>query len=219
MITCGAQQAFINAALSLLDADSPAILLAPFYMSHRLGIQLAGARVVVASFNPTSLKPDIILLKHTMASLDKAPRMVVLTNPGNPSGTVLSEQEIGEVVEACREYPINDVAYDPYNGQQLSEEISQEGITIASMAQNCSMFHEPINDFMQAMQDGRLTHTGCPLLRWSIGNAVLVRDRNDRWMFDKRSSNDKIDPVVAMVMAYRRAMVAPQRPSGSLCII
>lgn len=121
-----------------------------------------------------------------------------------------------DLVDECRDHGVSDVAYDPYNGQQISEEIAQEGIVIASMAQNCSMFHEPINDFMQAMNDGRLRHDGNPLLRWCIGNAVLIRDRQDRWMFDKRDSPEKIDPVVAMVMAYRRAMVAPARASGSL---
>ena len=51
-----------------------------------------------------------------------------------------------------------------------------------------------------------------------IGNAVLTRDHQERWMFSKRDSADKIDPVVAVVMAYRRAMVAEARTRGSLFV-
>jgi aspartate/methionine/tyrosine aminotransferase len=41
MITCGAQQAYINAVLCLLDHGDLAFLLCPYYMSHKLGIQVA----------------------------------------------------------------------------------------------------------------------------------------------------------------------------------
>lgn len=121
-----------------------------------------------------------------------------------------------DLVEACEQDDVNDVAYDPHGGQQFAENIEQEGITIASMAQNCSHFHEPISDLKQAITDGRLRHDGNPLLRWCVKNAILISNRQDRWMYDKRDSADKIDPVVAMTMAYKRAMVAKARAQGSL---
>jgi len=37
-------------------------------------------------------------------------------------------------------------------------------------------------------------------------------------MFDKRESSEKIDPVVAMLMAYWRAMCSPGRVSGPLFV-
>lgn len=124
----------------------------------------------------------------------------------------------GELVEACGEHGVFAVAYDPYNGQQMSEAIEREGITIARMPQNYQMFNEPIQEFTQAMIDGRLTHDGNPLLRWCVSNAILAADRQDRVMFDKRESSEKIDPIVAVVMAYRCAMVAPERSTGSLIV-
>ncbi|HUS39556.1 MAG TPA: terminase TerL endonuclease subunit [Pirellulales bacterium] len=120
-----------------------------------------------------------------------------------------------DLVEQCEIFGISDIAYDPYNGQHFSEQIAAEGIAIAKMAQTYSMFNEPINTFHQALIDGRITHDGNPLLRWCVGNAVIARDRTDRWMLDKRDSNEKIDPVVAMVMAYWRASVTPTKIQGS----
>jgi phage terminase large subunit-like protein len=37
-------------------------------------------------------------------------------------------------------------------------------------------------------------------------------------MFDKAKSKDKIDPIVAAVMAYRIASLQPERPVGSLYV-
>ena len=123
-----------------------------------------------------------------------------------------------KLVEDCAAHGVFGVAFDPYNAQQLGDDLTAEGINAVRMAQNCSMFNEPIRDFIEAMRDGRITHDGNPLLRWCMNNAVLIRDRQDRWMFDKRDSSDKIDPVVAMVMAFRMASLAPERASGSLYI-
>jgi len=111
-----------------------------------------------------------------------------------------------------------DAAIDPYQAQQFGEQVSQQGVVIATMAQTTAHFNEPISDFRQSMADGRFRHDGNPLLRWCLTNAVAVRDRQDRWMLDKANSSSKIDPLVAMLMAYRRAMVAPGRGDGNVFI-
>jgi phage terminase large subunit-like protein len=120
------------------------------------------------------------------------------------------------LVEKCRNFDASTVAYDPYNAQSLAEELTREGLTPLRMAQNHSMFNEPIRDFMAAVNEGRVAHDGNPLLRWCVNNAVLYRDRKDLWMFDKKSSAEKIDPIVAVVMAFRVCCLAPSRASGSL---
>jgi len=125
-----------------------------------------------------------------------------------------------DILEASYEYEFDDgIAYDPHNGQQFAEDLEQEGLLVARMPQTFAMFNEPLNDFSQAMIDGRLRHSGCPVLRWMIGNAIACRDRQDRWMIDKRKSADKVDGVVSIVMGYRRAMVAGGRSTDENLII
>lgn len=123
-----------------------------------------------------------------------------------------------DFIEKCETYGVDSIAYDPYNGQQISEEIEQEGFEIARMAQNCGMFHLPISDFKLALLDGRFKHSGCPLLRWCVGNAVLIQDPQERVMYSKRDSGEKIDPIVSLTMAYWRAMVAESRLEGEIFI-
>lgn len=105
-------------------------------------------------------------------------------------------------------------AYDPAQAQQFAEQMTTEGLTPIRMGQNCSMFNEPICDLLEAIKDGRLTHDGDPLLRWCVSNAVVVTNNRLQVMFDKSSSSEKIDPVVAMVMAFRICSLAAARPQG-----
>jgi phage terminase large subunit-like protein len=124
-----------------------------------------------------------------------------------------------QLSEDCNEMNIGTVAYDPYNGQQVSEGLKQDGITAARMAQNQSNFNESIREFQDLIKKGLITHDGNPMLRWCVNNAIIAKDRQDRWMFDKRSSVEKIDPLVAVVMAFRVATLSPQRDSGPTFLI
>ncbi len=119
-----------------------------------------------------------------------------------------------DFIAACREYWVRDIAFDPAQAQQLSECLRRAGVPNAAFPQTTSYYHEPLSEFRQAIEEGRVTHDGNRLLRWCIGNAMAVQDRQDHWMLTKRDSSDKIDPVVAVIMALWRAMVAPGRYAG-----
>ena len=58
VITMGANQAFTNIALSLLDNNDNVILITPYYFSHKLSLQLVGANVHMCPFNETTLYPN-----------------------------------------------------------------------------------------------------------------------------------------------------------------
>lgn len=121
-----------------------------------------------------------------------------------------------DITKKCNELQVYAVAFDQHNAMQLGEDLESEGILTARFAQNHSMFNEPIRDFIQVINEGRLTHNGNRLLRWSANNAVLHKNTVDNWMFNKAKSADKIDPIVASVMAFRTCCKAPERVTGSL---
>lgn len=115
-------------------------------------------------------------------------------------------------------YYAGSCAIDPYQATTLAEQVEQEGVVIAAMPQTCRHFNEPIAEFRQALADRRFTHNGDPLLKWCLTNAVVVRDRSDRWMYDKASSSQKIDPLVSLTMAFKMAMSGRARASGDMFI-
>jgi len=122
------------------------------------------------------------------------------------------------LIEAMNSYSATHIAYDPSNAKQMGETLNRDGFVAARMAQNQMMFNEPIRSFLNHMEKGLLRFPDWEVLKWCASNAVIARNLKDEWMFDKKSSKDKIDPIVAMVMAFWMASLQPERASGSLFI-
>lgn len=102
VVTAGANQAFINIALTLCDNEDDAVILAPYYFSHKLSLQLVGAKVHVCPFDNISLRPDWNKLNELMETTK--PKMIVLTSPNNPSGVVWSLEETERLIDMCKRH-------------------------------------------------------------------------------------------------------------------
>lgn len=111
------------------------------------------------------------------------------------------------------------VAYDPYGANQLGDELSEKGLEVLKMPQNCYHFHEPLEELRAAIRENRVTFDADDdILRFCILNMMTVENSAGRAMPDKKNSAEKIDAAVASLMALRLAMLAPSRPTGSLFI-
>ena len=56
---------------------------------------------------------------------------------------------------------------------------------------------------------GKLTHGGNPVLRWMASNVSIEQDAADNWKPSKKKSIERIDGVVALIMALARAASQP----------
>ena len=109
-------------------------------------------------------------------------------------------------------------AYDRWNASQLAEQLEQDGLTPIDFKQSCAMYNEPIREFLDCVSKGTIRHNGDPVLRWAVNNMTICKNSEDQWKPDRKSSKDKIDPIVAVLMAFRLAMIQPARASGSALI-
>lgn len=100
IITPGANQAFANIALALCDSGDHAIVLAPYYFSHCMSLQIAGAQVSICPFDKTSFLPQWDQLQVILNT--KRPRVVVMTTPNNPSGCVWPQKDTQRLVDLCK---------------------------------------------------------------------------------------------------------------------
>jgi phage terminase large subunit-like protein len=123
---------------------------------------------------------------------------------------------MGDIIREATALGVESVAYDPYQAQPLAETLELSGILAASMAQNCGHFNQPIIDVRALAASGQISFGENPLLMWCFKNAIAVTNRNDQVMLAKSESKDKIDPAVALLMALRRATLAPSRAVGPL---
>ena len=109
MVTAGANQAYTNLVLSLLDAGDAALLFRPYYFNHLMALQMSGsAREVVLPQSTADLQPDIAALRREFEerAADGRPqlKMVTLVNPGNPTGVMIPRATLEEASALCKQH-------------------------------------------------------------------------------------------------------------------
>ena len=71
----------------------------------------------------------------------------------------------------------------------------------------------PTKETKATILDGRLQHDGNPVLTWMMNNVVVQSDAAGNEKPARHKAADKIDGVVAMIMAVGRAVIAEQTAS------
>ncbi|OPL19025.1 MAG: hypothetical protein AVO35_03615 [Candidatus Aegiribacteria sp. MLS_C] len=95
-LTCGASQAFLNALLSVTSAGDTVCLIEPYYFDHLFAVQFSDLRhlsIPMEEYGGTWGFPWDGL-REKIDSID----VLVLVNPGNPTGAVLTDREMEELV-------------------------------------------------------------------------------------------------------------------------
>lgn len=96
IITAGGNQAFMLAAMTLLDPGDQVVLASPYFVNHEMAIRAAGAAPIEAPLREEagfSARWDD-LAPH----LTPSTRAVVLCSPSNPTGAVISGGELARIV-------------------------------------------------------------------------------------------------------------------------
>jgi phage terminase large subunit-like protein len=126
---------------------------------------------------------------------------VTLTN-----GNVCDYDAVRGKLLALREkYYIQGIAIDPWNSTQLSTNLMQDGFRVFKHSQSIGAMTSPCKLFETLVCSHQLEHNGDPLLRWMVSNVAKIEDSSGNIKTDKAKSADKIDAVVATIMALGAA--------------
>lgn len=129
--------------------------------------------------------------------------MVTLT-PGNVIDYNYIRQQINELAET---YNIERIGYDPWNATHLAQQLQDEdGLPMVSFRQGYVSMNEPCKEFERLIVSGKLKHGGNPVLRWMASNATAKIDPSGNIKPDKAKSTEKIDGIVASIMAVGLGM-------------
>ncbi len=136
-------------------------------------------------------------------------------------GDVADYDYIRAQINADREtFLVREIAYDPWNASQLVTDLLGDGVPMAKMRQGFATMSGPTKEFQRLALEGttespRLRHGGNPALRWQVDNLAVEMDAAGNVKPSKRNSGDKIDGVVAAIMALDRAVhYTPPRRSA-----
>lgn len=121
--------------------------------------------------------------------------------PGDIVDRVIIEDYIRTL---CGMFDVQEVVFDVALARELMENLEADGIPVAAFPQTLMNFAKPVDTFEDLFLNRRLVHNS-PLLRWAVGNTVMMRDQNDNRRPAKNKSADRIDPCVAAIMATSRA--------------
>jgi len=106
---------------------------------------------------------------------------------------------------------LDKVAFDPHNCLGTIENFQKSGFPVVEFRQNYIMYNEPLQDFVDLLHKDKIRHNGDEVLAWAVDNLSIKKDGEDRWMPCKKTSSDKIDPIVSCLMAFRLAKLQPPR--------
>lgn len=75
MVTAGANQAFVNVVLTLLDPGDGVVLFVPYYFNHLMAIQMTGGarKVVYGRCDAGNLHPDLDWLEQHLQNPGPSP--------------------------------------------------------------------------------------------------------------------------------------------------
>ena len=108
------------------------------------------------------------------------------------------------------------IAFDRWNVEELERTMADDGVDL------------PLKEFGQGFKDlgpataafevkvlnRGIVHNGNPVLTWMAGNVSLETDAADNWKPSKKKSRERIDAIVALVMAVDRVSTQPPEPDS-----
>jgi phage terminase large subunit-like protein len=104
---------------------------------------------------------------------------------------------------------IKQIALDRlFQGDQLGQELSeQDGFDTIAFGQGFLSMAAPTKKFEELVMAGKVHHGGNPVLRWHASNASVETDSAGNIKPSRKKSLEKIDGIVAAIMATARAVV------------
>ncbi len=100
-VTCGTTEGMIASELALLDRGDEVVIFEPFYENYGPDAILSGAKCRYVRLR----EPDFRIEEETLKqAFNRKTKAVIINTPHNPTGRVLTSQELGLVRDLCQDY-------------------------------------------------------------------------------------------------------------------
>ncbi len=111
-----------------------------------------------------------------------------------------------DLLEIASKFSVEAVAFDPFQATQLSTRMLAEGLPMIEVRPTVLNFSEPMKTLEALVLQKKLVHDGDPVLAWMASNVVAHTDVKDNIYPRKERAENKIDGIVALIMALSRAI-------------
>ncbi|WP_457605231.1 pyridoxal phosphate-dependent aminotransferase [Nitratifractor sp.] len=144
----GAKQSLFNLTQAIIDEGDEAIIPAPYWVTYPEQVKYAGGKpVVIETDESTGFR---ITPEQLRAAITPRTKLLILTTPSNPTGSVYSREEIealGEMLKGTDVLVASDEMYEKllFDGTRftatasVSEDMYQRTVTINGLSKSVSM--------------------------------------------------------------------------------
>lgn len=127
----------------------------------------------------------------------------IMTTEGNVIHYGFIERYIEQLGEI---YHIREIAVDRWNATQMIQNLEGDGFTMVPFGQGYKDMSPPSKELYKLLMEGNFIHGGNPVLKWMAQNIVMHQDPAGNIKPDKEKSTEKIDGIVAWIMALDRCI-------------
>jgi len=133
----------------------------------------------------------------------------IIPTPGNAIDYDFIEAKIREVSE---KFTIRSIGYDRWMSTQIINNLLDDGFPMEQFGQGYASMSMPTKELEKLAVSGGLAHGGNPVLRWMMSNVQIESDPADNVKVTKKKSREKVDGVVALIMALGQWMTMRDEP-------
>ena len=148
LVSNGAKQSLFNLTQALIDEGDEVIIPAPYWVTYPELVKYAGGKpVIIETDDRSGFKITPAQLEAAVTSRTK---MLILTSPSNPTGSVYSREELealGEVLKETEIKVVSDEMYEKlvFDGTEftataaVSDDLYQRTITVNGLSKSVAM--------------------------------------------------------------------------------
>lgn len=143
--------------------------------------------------------------------LSWAEQGLITLTPGN---VIDYDYIMADVWADCEKFDIRGIGFDRYNFEAIRQRLIKEGVPeklMISFGQGFVSMSAPMKKLEEIVLSHLLVHNNHPVLNWMAGNVAASTDAAENIKPDKEESKDRIDGIVALIMALGLAITIPEK--------
>lgn len=147
IVSNGAKQSLFNLLQAVLNPEDEVIIPAPYWVTYPELVKYAGAIPVVIDTN--EIGDFKITAEQLQATITSKTKMLILTTPSNPTGSVYSKTELEALAEVLKETDIIVISDEMYEklvygidfvaAASISEDMYQRTVTVNGLSKSVAM--------------------------------------------------------------------------------
>lgn len=126
-----------------------------------------------------------------------------------------------DIVEISKKFDVKQIAIDRWNATQLSTQLQGDGLEVVGFGQGYGSMSSPSRQFENLVLSQRI-RCHSPVMDWMAGNVAVQTDYASNIKPSKAKSTERIDGIVALVMAlgiHASATVKPPEQNWDMIVL